>query len=433
MTKYRGGSSRMMPGLALMLGLLGACDGGSGEDVPARPSSLAHGEQALSAHPYANEVEYGTTVAVRNPDAALGAPDGKAATLLTVLGTALLLDMGEMEVGHLEVHYRGLTVAVVTQVDFYGASRDYLGTGYLHLVGLDEGPHVSVVRNPRQLTPFRYVRLRGILGVYGVDAVKALGGNQATCGDGSVGGTEACDDGNTQAGDGCGADCQVEPGYSCQGTEPSVCADIDECTLGTDDCTLDEVCVNTPGGFECQAPEACEFPYSVCGTACVDLRLDDNHCGDCDTVCGAASLCARSDCVEVGDLRFSASWGREGDADLLVRTPTGKTVSFFNRGPSEATDFGLLAGDVARGQGPETVFWARGQTPPRGTYVVCLLAQGFDPPMGETAPVDYTLRIRSSGQDVPPITGRLSAPPASFECTEDSEARIGSFTWQPSP
>ncbi|MCP3063285.1 hypothetical protein LXT21_31355 [Myxococcus sp. K38C18041901] len=53
-------------------------------------------------------------------------------------------------------------------------------------------------------------------------------------------------------------------------------------------------------------------------------------------------------------------------------------------------------------QGPEAVFWARGQTPPRGTYVVCLLAQGFDPPMGETAPVDCTLRIRSNGQDVPP-------------------------------
>ncbi|WP_141329223.1 hypothetical protein [Myxococcus sp. AB025B] len=41
--------------------------------VPAR-ASLEQGAQALSAHPSANEVEDGTTVAVRNPDAALDAP-----------------------------------------------------------------------------------------------------------------------------------------------------------------------------------------------------------------------------------------------------------------------------------------------------------------------------------------------------------------------
>jgi cysteine-rich repeat protein len=34
---------------------------------------------------------------------------------------------------------------------------------------------------------------------------------------------EACDDGNEVNGDGCGADCAVEVGWTCHGTEPSVC------------------------------------------------------------------------------------------------------------------------------------------------------------------------------------------------------------------
>jgi cysteine-rich repeat protein len=35
------------------------------------------------------------------------------------------------------------------------------------------------------------------------------------CGDGKIGGTEQCDDNNSSSGDGCGATCQLEPGWSC--------------------------------------------------------------------------------------------------------------------------------------------------------------------------------------------------------------------------
>lgn len=42
------------------------------------------------------------------------------------------------------------------------------------------------------------------------------------CGDGRVSLAEGCDDGNTVAGDGCAADCTVEPGQACIG-EPSSC------------------------------------------------------------------------------------------------------------------------------------------------------------------------------------------------------------------
>lgn len=44
----------------------------------------------------------------------------------------------------------------------------------------------------------------------------------AGCGDGAITGSEACDDGNDTANDGCSSNCQIEPGYACEG-EPSYC------------------------------------------------------------------------------------------------------------------------------------------------------------------------------------------------------------------
>lgn len=51
------------------------------------------------------------------------------------------------------------------------------------------------------------------------------GGMEPPCGNGIVGGGEACDDGNTAPGDGC-FDCNIEPGYICTG-EPSGCVPIE--------------------------------------------------------------------------------------------------------------------------------------------------------------------------------------------------------------
>lgn len=48
---------------------------------------------------------------------------------------------------------------------------------------------------------------------------------QPVCGDGVIEGTEQCDDGDSQGGDGCSAICQVESGWTCVG-EPSVCSEI---------------------------------------------------------------------------------------------------------------------------------------------------------------------------------------------------------------
>ena len=62
----------------------------------------------------------------------------------------------------------------------------------------------------------------GMTGLGGTSATTGAGGNSALplppgCGDGinNQGGIEACDDGNTLAGDGCNGACQVEPNWAC--------------------------------------------------------------------------------------------------------------------------------------------------------------------------------------------------------------------------
>lgn len=61
--------------------------------------------------------------------------------------------------------------------------------------------------------------------------------SDVVCGDGVISGLETCDDGNTTAGDGCDANCQVEPGWECT-DEPSVCVPIcgDGIVVGPEEC-----------------------------------------------------------------------------------------------------------------------------------------------------------------------------------------------------
>ena len=50
-------------------------------------------------------------------------------------------------------------------------------------------------------------------------------GDNEHCGDGFIEGAEQCDDGGITPGDGCNADCQIEPGWTCEGA-PSVCTEV---------------------------------------------------------------------------------------------------------------------------------------------------------------------------------------------------------------
>jgi cysteine-rich repeat protein len=58
-------------------------------------------------------------------------------------------------------------------------------------------------------------------GIYEMVLLRSSG--PIACGDGDLDGSEGCDDANAGAGDGCGVDCAVEPGFTCSG-EPSICS-----------------------------------------------------------------------------------------------------------------------------------------------------------------------------------------------------------------
>jgi len=92
------------------------------------------------------------------------------------------------------------------------------------------------------------------------------GESSVVCGDGVVTSAEGCDDGNTDIGDGCSADCTVEPGYDCIGA-PSACSDIDECAQKLDNCDENATCTNTPGSFGC----VCKPGYAGDGLTCTNI------------------------------------------------------------------------------------------------------------------------------------------------------------------
>ena len=118
---------------------------------------------------------------------------------------------------------------------------------------------------------------------------------EAVCGDGIVNGAEACDDGNTAAGDGCSATCTVESGWQCTGTLSTcnaVCGDgiivagQETCDGNSQACTADgglagtqtcnaqcngwNTCTATPicGDGIVSGAEACDDGNTAAGDGC---------------------------------------------------------------------------------------------------------------------------------------------------------------------
>lgn len=158
----------------------------------------------------------------------------------------------------------------------------------------------------------------------------------APCGDGLIEPGEQCDDGNFISGDGCSQECQVEPGFDCEG-EPSACDSIcgDGLTVGAEECDdadqdNNDGCLSTcvaQDGFACAgSPIVCFLPK--CGDGVLDLgeACDDGNflSGDgCDLRCrlepgfvclGVPSLCLLPSCGDgVLDIGEECDDGCGGD------------------------------------------------------------------------------------------------------------------------
>ena len=111
------------------------------------------------------------------------------------------------------------------------------------------------------------------------DAVSSQCQAAGACGNGTLDGTEGCDDGDAHDGDGCSAACQVEHGFACSG-QPSACTSAcGDGLLASDEGCDDGNATAQDGCSEACAAEAgwiCSMSdHSLC---CLDVDSD----GVCD-------------------------------------------------------------------------------------------------------------------------------------------------------
>jgi fibro-slime domain-containing protein len=132
------------------------------------------------------------------------------------------------------------------------------------------------------------------------------------CGDSVVTGTETCDDGDTTSGDGCSSACQVEPGWACGSPgQPCFAAQCGDGILsGNEDCEdgdapptsgdgCSDTCQREPG-YVCDVPnQPCELTVCGDGVAEGDEPCDDGNddIGDgCNPFCEVEPSCSVGPC-----------------------------------------------------------------------------------------------------------------------------------------
>lgn len=224
------------------------------------------------------------------------------------------------------------------------------------------------------------------------------------CGDAVSDPGEACDDGNTAPGDGCGADCTPEAGYSCFG-QPSVCS------VGCGDGALGEgeQCDdgNSTGGDGCGAHCAIEPGHgctgvpSVCTVACGDGIQDTSEaCDDGNLVEGDG--CSAACAIETG---FSCQL-----------TPV--SVFFARRGQTECTPVSSFANPLL----PAAAAQAALSTPGRYRIQYVSGAASFSPG-GNWRPGIFAVNFTS--QAGPGAFSIGINPPASGQSTRAAAMSLG--------
>jgi fibro-slime domain-containing protein len=117
------------------------------------------------------------------------------------------------------------------------------------------------------------------------------------CGDGVITASEACDDGNTTSGDGCSATCKLEIGYKCTGSSgqksvcsPTVCGDGK--TEGAEGCDDGNTMPFDGCSENCQIEPDCSGT-SGCTSKCGDGIVLSEDCDDGNAASGdgCSSIC----------------------------------------------------------------------------------------------------------------------------------------------
>ena len=223
------------------------------------------------------------------------------------------------------------------------------------LLGL--APAVSVASNPAVVcalaTAFAFVSALALALTLAFVSALALPGcasgrapDSVLCGNGILERSETCDDGNDASGDGCDKQCKVEPGFSCDGSEPSGCTPVcgDGLVVGDETCDGSEL-----GGRTCESLNLGGGTL-VCGEDC---QYDPSGC----TVysCGngvrdEAEECDGSDFGEDSCLARDYDGGYLACSLLCVVDTSGCTLASCGNGIVEGIE-GCDDGGTAPGDG----------------------------------------------------------------------------------
>ena len=213
-----------------------------------------------------------------------------------------------------------------------------------------------------------------------------------------------------------GAACTSAGTGGCQQTGTVVCASAGNNTTCSATPRTSGSCT-TPSGGGCNSSGTCVCPtgQTSCANRCVDVRTDVMNCGACGVACSAGRTCANGVCIAQGALRFTLTWDRNGDEDLLVASPGGCVL----RTGSRTGCGGVFERDDTGGTGPENVYWAT--NPPAGTYTVCVIPYAIA--RGET---DWRVDVVRSGTVVRTFTGTHSTSVRDNRCP--SGFSVGTFS-----
>ena len=272
------------------------------------------------------------------------------------------------------------------------------------------------------------------------------------CGDGVISTDEACDDGDTAAGDGCSPTCAIEPGFTCTGA-PSACkttcgdgvaAGTETCddgaNLAGDGCSPQCAFEATCGNHQIEPGESCDDGGTTSGDGCsATCQIEPGStCGDAVnlgdpaqvTVSGAVTI-HQGTTAGAPDTTFgdppSCSAGTTGVPRVVHRYRTGGEPAVLQIETAEAG--GALL---------DTVLWAYRDCQSPTAEVAC----GEDGPSGLLAsahggyfPAGTTVFIVVSGYstlDVGPYELRVTETPATLVATSGTCAAptpIGSGTF----
>jgi hypothetical protein len=158
-------------------------------------------------------------------------------------------------------------------------------------------------------------------------------------------------------------------------------------------------------------------------TACIPEDIDV-----CVPSCPAYQACSNGVCVGSGEFGISMTWSRAGDGDIYVTTPSGHSINYVNKGPSEATEHGQLDHDDLVGTGPENIFW--NVTAPTGVYHLCFDQYAFSTPASLINPITVTFKIRKPWADTQTLTKTFTSVTRSQNiCSPTQTTYVGSVNY----